>query len=473
MSQQQDAWYESATAYESRWADRWFAWMPGRASARALWAESRADRGRDVTKRDLNRQHKHDEMVGAGLDKLAGAPIEMLRSALNASALGVAAGVPKDTAYRVFRSADPSSADPVLRAVSRAAADPSWAGFDESLTDMARAFDEVLRAEIGFEEAIVASMAANVEAQFQAPGGPVGWLLHATAITASERWKGPVALSDRDAAIARELLDDRAMLYAKVTDELAPILAATLSLLGRRPKAPLDVRGLVSLMHALIDGAVLRLYVEPDAFSARLVGEAILALALAFSEEGYDSDPRCPADEAGRVLYDTVVGVARASWPSGAFSDVRHLAGQAGVDPEMAVRIFPSVADVADSVMWRAVLAGGSLEAGTSDGQLQGSEGELSMLFALLRRVRILVDELPGVGEVLSVERPALGPGVRGEFERQGRGVLALHCPGVDPLATIDELVRAALGGSHSWPAAEVLMRVLLRSSGNPEGVPL
>ncbi len=421
-----------------------------------------------MTKRDSNRQDKQDQMVDAGLAKLGSAPIDVLRSALNASSLGLAAGVPKDTAYRVFRSADPSSADPVLRAISRAAADPSWAGFDESLGDMAAAFDEVLRAEVGFEEAIVASMAANVEAQFKAPGGPAGWLLQAAAITASERWKGPSALSDRDAEVARELLGDRERLYGRITDELAPILAATLSLLGRRVKAPLDVRRLVSLMHALIDGAVLRLYVEPDAFSPRLVGEAILALALAFSEEGYDSDPRCPTDAAGRAVYEAVISVARASWPSGAFGDVTALAELAGVDAATAGRIFPSVADVADSVMWGAVLAGGSLEAGTSDGRLQGSEGELSMLFALLRRLRSVVDGLPGAGEVLAGQRPALGPGVRAELERQGTGVLALHCPGVDAQATVDELLGAALGGSPTWPAAEALMRVLVRSASTP-----
>ena len=406
-------------------------------------------------------------MVQAGLAKLASAPIEMLRSALNASSLGAAAGVPKDTAYRVFRSSDPSSADPVLRAVSQAAADPAWSGFDESLSDMASAFDEVLRAEVDFEEAIVASMTANVEAQFQAPGGPGGWLLHTAAITASERWKGPVGFNEKDAVVARELLADRARLYARITDELAPILAASLSLLGRRPKPPLDVRRLVSLMHAMIDGSVLRLYIEPDAFSPRLVGEAVLALALAFSEEGYDSDPRCPTDEAGRAVYEVVVSAARASWPSGAFVDVADLAGVAGVDEQVAKRIFPSVADVADSVMWRAVLAGGSLEAGTSDGHLQGSEGELSMLFALLRRLRSVVDELPGAGEVLSAERPALGPGVRAELERQGRGILELHCPGVDADATVNELLRAALGGSRTWFAAEALMRVLMRSADN------
>lgn len=406
-------------------------------------------------------------MVQAGLKKLANAPIEMLRSALNASALGAAAGVPKDTAYRVFRSFDPSSADPVVRAVSQAAADPAWSGFDESLSDMASAFDEVLRAEVDFEEAIVASMTANVEAQFQAPGGPGGWLLHAASITASERWKGPVGVSAKDAAVARELLADRARLYARITDELAPILAATLSLLGRRPKPPLDVRRLVSMMHSLIDGAVLRLYIEPDAFSPRLVGEAVLALALAFSEEGYDSDPRCPADEEGRAVYENIVSAASASWPSGAFVDLGDIARIAGADDRAARRIFPSIADVADSVMWRAVLTGGSLEAGTSDGQLQGSEGELSMLFALLRRLRSVVDELPGAGEVLSIERPTLGPGVRAELERQGRGILELHCPGVDTETTIDELLRAALGGSRTWAAAEALMRVLQRSADN------
>ena len=89
------------------------------------------------------------------------------------------------------------------------------------------------------------------------------------------------------------------------------------------------------------------------------------------------------------------------------------------------------------------------------------------MLFALLRRLRSVVDELPGAGEVLSAERPALGPGVRAELERQGRGILELHCPGVDADATVNELLRAALGGSRTWFAAEALMRVLMRSADN------
>ncbi len=47
-------------------------------------------------RRELNREHKR--RVEAGLNRMLAAPIDMLRSVLNASSLGAAADIPKRTA---------------------------------------------------------------------------------------------------------------------------------------------------------------------------------------------------------------------------------------------------------------------------------------------------------------------------------------------------------------------------------------
>lgn len=419
-------------------------------------------------RREMNREHKRRAMVEAGRDRMLAASVDMLRSVLNASSLGAAAGIPKDTAYRVFREADCGRSDPIVRAVSEAATEPRWAGFEEALAKMAVTFEALLRDEVAFDEAIVEAMTANIEAQFSSPGGPVGWLFHAAALTASPAWQGTSVLSDEDASVGRDLLAARAAFYRRMTDELAPILSTALSLLGRRPKEGLDVRRMVSLMHALIDGAVLRMYVEPDVFSSRQVGEAVLVLALAFSEDGWCNDPRYPPEPATRLVYESTVAAARRQWAAGEAPSVAGVAGAAGVEAADAASLFPTLADLADSVLWSQVLGGGSLvdaDAIADDGVLKGSGGELAMLFGLMRRLRQVVDELPELATVVRLRQPVMGGGIGRELERQVREVLSRHCPGVDAAATASELVEAALAGSSGWPAAATLMRVLQRSA--------
>jgi hypothetical protein len=443
-----------------------------------------------MTRWELNRERKRRALVEAGLAQMLVQPIAMLRSVLNASSLGAAADIPKDTAYRLFREGGRSSADPIVTAVAQAAAEPGWAGFDDSLAGMAGVFDELMRREVAFDEAIVEAMVANIASQFRSPGGPVGWIFQAAAMTASPAWQGEQLLDDDDRAVAGELLAARGAFYRRMTDDLAPMLAASLSLLGRRPGRGLDVRRLVSLLHAFIDGAVLRLYVEPDAFSTRLVGEAMLALVLAFSEDGSCNDPRCPSDETHRKVYDRILAVAGRSWATADERDVPATARQAAVDAADAAALFPSTADLADSVLWTRVLGGGSLvaadpepgevadhrpdrsgpERSATDGadaerSLRGSSGELAMLFALLRRLREAVAALPGAADVVRRQLPVVGPGVCHELRRQAAEGLNRHCPGVDAAATAAELVDAAFAGAAGWPAAATLMRVLQRSA--------
>ncbi|HEY8544494.1 MAG TPA: TetR family transcriptional regulator C-terminal domain-containing protein, partial [Acidimicrobiales bacterium] len=123
-----------------------------------------------------------------------------------------------------------------------------------------------------------------------------GWILHAAAITASPAWEGPPAPDD-GAELGRVLLEQRRASYQRLTEQLATMTSVAMSDLGRRPRAGVDPQVLARLVHALMDGAVLRVFIEPGALPPELVAEAMYRLAVAFSEEGPADDPRKPTDE--------------------------------------------------------------------------------------------------------------------------------------------------------------------------------
>lgn len=414
--------------------------------------------------RDENREAKRQAIVEAGLDRLLDGSIDLLRSALNASSLCGGAGLSRDTTYRLFSDSGQSSSDAIIVAVAERASDPQWSGFVDSSAEIAKSFQDAIERELPIDQVIIESMAANVEVQFRSPGGPIGWLLHAVAITSSPAWQGKPMTDDVDRKLGEELLRIRTRFYQQMSEDLLQFMIGAMSLIGRRPRRGMDPVQLLAMMHSMIDGAVLRRYIEPDAFDNRMIGEAVYAIAMAFSEDGALSDPRRPdEDTGGSAVFDTLIEKAAEGWSDQLDRTVEDLAIEAGVPKEAALLLFPSTADLADSVVWTRVLGGGSLidrsEVGRTVGSTAGTE--LAMVFGLLRRLRDVVDTLPGAAATVLTEPPKVGIGVRTQLEREVAEVLRCHCPGIDPGVTSVELVGAAFTGHQGWPAVTSLMRVL------------
>jgi hypothetical protein len=391
--------------------------------------------------------------------------MDLLRAGLNASTLSAEIDMPKDTAYRQFREEPLPSRDAIVAAVADASTRLAWSGFAGSAERMAAAFGDAVAAERPFEAALVEAMAADIEAQFSSLGGPVGWIFHAAAITASPAWKGGGELSEDDRRLAEELLAIRAQFYENMSDTLLPILVAAMSLIGRRPRRGLDPSQILAVLHAMVDGTVLRRYIDPSALDSTLVAEAMYAVAFAFTEEGALVDPRRPQDPEGQRTFDRMVACAATSWLDDTSRTIETTATEAGVAAEAARLMFPSVADLADSVIWTQVLGAGpltsSIELGEDGSTRPGAE--LAMTFGLLRRLRETADTLPGAHAVIRADRPRLGIGIRTQLEREVAEVLRCYCPGVEPGVTAVELVTAALAGEAGWSTVSSLMRVLDR----------
>lgn len=413
--------------------------------------------------RETNRESKREAIINAGLERILSGSIDAVRSALNASSLSADIGMAKDTAYRLFSDGDGRSSDRIIRGVAAAATRPEWSGFSESADRIATTFSDGIEREVPFDQALVEALAADVEVQFRSLGGPVGWLFHAAAMTASPAWQGPTHLTDDNRRLGQELLAIRAEFYQRMTDDLLQMMVAAMSMINRRPRPGMDPRQLLAIMHSMIDGAVLRRYIEPDVFDNRIIGEAVYALAMAFSEDGALSDPRRPDFPADSKVFDLLVETAAASWPRGSNRSVDGTAREARVAPEAARLLFPRLADLADSVVWTSVLGGGSLVDRPETDRRPGSEPgtEMAMIFGLLRRLRDIVESLPGAIELVREKPPVVGVGVRTQLEREVAEVLRSHCPAVDPHVTAVELVSSAFAGRGGWMAVTSLMRIL------------
>jgi hypothetical protein len=435
-----------------------------------------------VSQWERNRDDKRREVVEAGLARVLSGSIEALRSILNASSLSADVDISRDTIYRIFRDDDPPSprkhpqssatsrsSDAIVRAVATASHQPEWSDSDESFGRVASVFQEAMARELSLEEALREVMADNIDNQFASPGDPLGWIFHAAAITASPAWRGERTLSPRDEALALEILAIRRDYYRQLDADLTQMMMAGLSLMGRRPRRGMDPEQLLALVHSLFNGGVLRRLIEPDVFDSHLLAEAALAVALAFSEERELHDPRRPGTPAEDEDFYRMLSCASADWPDESARTVERTADEAGVSPEEARLLFPTVADLADSLVWARVLGGGLF----SDRQLQVSDPEISSgippevayLSGMLRLVRDVCEELPGAVAVLAATRATVGLGIREELVREAAEILRRNLPSVNPSVTANELVSAAFSGRTGWPVVISMMRVMTVAS--------
>jgi hypothetical protein len=405
-----------------------------------------------------------DAVVHAGRSRLLSHALDTVRSQLNASTLASVSPVSRDTAYRVFRDHPTHSnvTDAIVAAVGEAANDPDWAGYHGGIHDALVAYQTRSREDgdgDAVRAAVIAALRANFEAQFRSPGLPVGWLLQAAALTSSPAWEGE-GPPNEDVALGQEILEQRRRFYQDVNAQLVSFLTIVLSEVGRRPRLGVKPEHVIMLVHALLDGAVLRNLIEPGALSSCMVAEAMYGLAMALTEEGALVDPRRPTEERAGQMFDRLVGAAGELWRVKDEITVEDAAGQAGVPQEAACLLFPTVGDLADSLIRARVVGGGFTDIGPLADDADVSQ-RLVGLVTELRNLREFADQCPRAVAVAQTQPPSMSSTFIEDFvENESRVVAALGVS-PDPVQLVTDLAAFACRGSDGWPTVIALLHTI------------
>lgn len=407
----------------------------------------------------LDQTDPRDAVIAAGRERMLTHGIDALRSQLNASVLSAVSPVSRDTAYRVFRDdrgyRHPS--DAIVAAVSRAAHDPAWgAHYDAIRSALAADLDDARDLDDTVAK-VKGALQANFEHQFSSASTPVTWLLQVAAFTGSPAWKGDPPAPD-GADLAAELLDHGRESYGKMTEHLVNVLTLVMSKVGRRPRQGVAPEVIVTLLHALHDGAILRRMVDPDSVDPELVAEAMYRLAETFTEQGAHLDPRRPDDQRSLGIFDRVLDAARTLWCSRAEITVDEAAEHAGVPSEAAALLFPSVGDLADSLVRARVVGGGFADLGPVPDDAEVVE-HLLTLITELRSLCAFADELPHVVAVTRTTPPVRSASFADDLVDNESLVVATLGVTPDAARLVRDLVTFASQGSAGWPIVEALLR--------------
>jgi hypothetical protein len=405
-----------------------------------------------------------DAVVDAGRRRLLTHGIDGLRSQLNASVLAREAAVSRDTAYRAFRTDDRSDGvtDAILAAVAVATSEWGAAAYDDAFELAVDAYQaSVLRGD-GAAASLLAAVGAAIEAQFRAPGNPAGWALQAAALTASPMWEGDRP-DDESAVVAEAILATRREHYRATTDKLLELARITMSTLGRRPRPGVDPRVVVTLTHCLLDGAVLRRFVDPDAATPELVAQAMYLMWLGFSEPGPHEDPRQPEDALAQRDFDRLLDSAAVLWAIRADITVDDVAGHASVALDSAHALFPDVGDLADSLVRSKVLGGGFAQVSQRVDRIDGVDPRhpVLLLVSELERLRDLADQLPHAVAVARSRPPSRSRALVEEMvDNKGKDFAALEITS-HPRELVEDLLHFAAQGTPGWPSVAALLRTI------------
>ena len=405
-----------------------------------------------------------DAVIFAGRSRLLSHALDTVRSQLNASMLASVSPVSRDTAYRVFRDHPTYSnvTDAIVAAVGEAAHDPAWAGYHDGIRDTLVAYQTRSREDgdgDATRAAVLAGLQAHFEAQFRSPGVPVGWLLQAAALTSSPAWEGE-GPPQEDVALGQEILQQRRRFYQDVNTQLVSFLTIVLSEVGRRPRRGVDPEHVIMLLHALLDGAVLRNLIEPGALSSCMVAEAMYGLAMALTEEGALVDPRRPTDERAGQMFDRLVEAAGRLWCVREEIAVEDAAEEARVPQEAACLLFPTVGDLADSLVRVRVVGGGFTDIGPVADDVEVNQ-RLVGLVTELRNLREFADQCPHAVKVAQTQPPdKSSPFVEDFVENESRVVATLGIS-PDPVQLVRNLVTFACRGSDGWPTVIALLHAI------------
>jgi hypothetical protein len=406
-------------------------------------------------------ENPREAIIAAGRRRLLQHAVDALRSQLNASMLSGESSIARDTAYRAFRrdSSGEKVSDAIIAAVVQAAEEWDQEGYRAALEDAIDAYHASVVADDDVASNLKAALRAAFTAQFRSPGVPTGWVIQAAALTASEAWEGDPPAPE-DVAIAQVILDIRRHTYQAITDQLVGLAHVAMSDLGRRPAAGADLRAVVTLTHALLDGAVLRRFLEPDAMPGELFAEGLYRLWVAFSEPGSYDDPRRPHDEDGRRLFDAVLAEAAELWRTQEEVSVEEVAEQALVPVDAALQLFPTVGDLADSLVRTRVVAGGFPRLGPAPDRTAARQ-QLVVLVGQLQRLRDLADAVPHAVAASWAHRPTVSrPFVEELVDNEVSAIQALDLAD-HPRDLVDDLVRFAARGTPGWDTVLALLRTV------------
>lgn len=411
-----------------------------------------------------------DDIVAAGLQRLLAHGIDGLRALLNASALSRDSSFSRDTAYRVFR--DDRRVDGVTDAIIAAVA-AATSGWSETSYDAAQgkalaAYQVAASGGADGVTSVIAALEAVFDAQFASPSLAVGWLLDAASLTASPAWQGEPP-PPGDVPVAQAIRECRQALYRRRAEQLVVLAQIVMSELGRRPRAGVDPRDVVVLTHAMLDGAILRRIIEPDAVPAALFAEGLYRLWLGFSEPGTHVDPRRPDGERDRRTFDLLLDGAAELWrvsvpgipvPLPLPVTVATAAERASVPPEEAARLFPDVGDLADSLLRARVVGGGFIDV-SAEPDATESRQHVLVLVSQLQRLRDLADSLPNAVAAARGHRPTRSqPFLDDLVDNHSRVVGALGLAS-HPRDLVEDLVRFAAEGTPGWPSVTALLKTI------------
>lgn len=396
-----------------------------------------------------------DAVLAVGLQRLLTHGMEGLRSIVNASALAREAPVSRDTAYRVFRrDGHETVGDAVLVAVTHAAHDPAW-GFDQVVGEALAAYQASLTEGAGPAERLLAALEATVEGQFKRPVLPVTWMLQAAAFTASEAWEGEPP-PDSEAKVAEQILAERKTFYDDATENLTMFLQQSLSDMGRRPRPGYDAKSIVILLHALLDGLVVRRFLDPESMSPRQAAEALFQLGLALSEQGSADDPRKPTDEHGQQIFDQMLRAALELWQQDPSASVEAVAAKATVAEDSATVLFPSVGDLADSLLRFRVAGAGFLPTSPAT-----ARQHLPGMVSQLERLRDLADNAPHAITLARAHAPVASSQFVDDYvNHQGQLVEFLGVT-PQPRQLVRDMYEFASQGTPGWSTVVALLRAI------------
>jgi len=399
---------------------------------------------------------RHDLAV-AGANRLVAESMNRLLASVAPAALAEACDVSPDTVQRLVGG----RAEMLVHVTDTAVASlefsaPGWPTFGEITDGAAEAFLVGIGDESGaaktaaFIEALKVFIAANLVTNAR----PAEGIIDAAVMTVSPKWEGPQHLDGEAREVAEQLRLARVRLLAQQTEGFGWLLAEAMAQLQRRPQRGTTVETLIVLMNCLVDGAVLRMLIDPDSLTVDTIADAVFRLGMAFTETGSFEDPHEPDDPESRKTFAAILDAATALWGT---TDEVTLADVAAalpaIDEEAVQRWFPSVRELADSVVRRRV---SSVQPEPSD----HPDAQIAILEFVLHRLCLTADEVPGAVRSAFVDDPPPGS-IAAQLTEHALAVIeGLDQPGF----LAEQLIADACDGSERWPRTQTLLKLLDRS---------
>lgn len=419
-------------------------------------------------------EEKRDALVHEGARRLLSHGVEALMSEVKPYKLARQSGVSKDTAYRVFEGPEK-----VLEAVAGLAADQDWGGYAESHKAMV---DSVVSSlsdpEVSSRSKLTSALEANIRTQFRSRSQPLGWMLQAASLTGSRKWERDDVQSSR-ADLAEKLLELRRSFYRRMTDDMVAFFRVAMSELQMRPREGWDAETIVVLIHCLVDGAVLRMFLDPESITPKQVAEAAYELGIGLGERGTYVDPRRREDEGVSRVFEQLVTRASRLWKERKPVGLESLSRTCKIRLELVKTIFPTEEDLADSVVRSHVASGGFAEIFNSIGPLTHDEVrvQLGYLRDTLGRLADCSEQMPDALKLAKAYHERRhGTDVKYELPPSFFETMSmvygdvLRALSSEPDTQLNELVQLACQGSRGQPAVKSVIDALERTTGFGDG---